>query len=236
MSIVQRIRSYLPVHGGPPYGMELKRVPPDVKVAVTHDQNPIAGIEVTVVRVDGSGPVFAGVTDELGQVSIRGLAAGEYFLAASHLGFEAGSERIEVVPAAHKTTTNHFDFAWDSDYQVRRIAGTLAGIAPGRTGNDWMDIVHPVRAVYGGVAITLRNAFGRDEYRTVSNRNGEFLIDHVPDGIFVLTIEGGEAGADGTADVTRRLVDVRSSTPRDDLPLELRETAYDHSEFELCEK
>lgn len=238
MAIVHRVRQHelLPILGGSVPCLELTRVPPDVTVSVTHDQAPIAGIEVTVVSVSSTGPVFTGVTDERGHVSIRGLATGRYFLAASHLGFEAGKEWIEVVAVPDRKTTNHFDFAWDSHYQVRRIAGTLAGIAPGRTGNDWMDIIQPVRAVYGGVAVTLRNAFGEDEYRTHSNRDGEFLIEHVPDGIYVLTIDGGEEAMSGTADVTRRLVDVKSSARRETLPLELRDSDSYRTEFELCEK
>lgn len=238
MSIIQRIRahSFLPILGISLGSMELKRVPPALTVSVTHDGAPIAGIEVTVIPVTSNGPVFTGITDARGQVNIRDLATGKYFLAASHLGFEAGKEWIDVVAAADADTTSEFHFEWNSDYQTQRIAGTLSGMAPGSTGNDWMDLVHPVKAVYGGVAITVRNAFGTNEYRTFSNRNGVFAIDDVPEGIYVLTIEGGEQGSGGTADITRRLVDVKSSAPLDRLRLELRETGSYHTEFELSEK
>lgn len=238
MRIIQSIREHaLPLlHGRSSSSTEWKRVPPDLTVAVTHDKAPIAGIEVTVVPVNSSSPVFARVTNQLGHLYIRGLASGRYLLTAAHCGFEAGKEWIEVVAAADETTTKHFNFEWNSHYRTRRIAGRLTGLAPGSTGSEWMDIVHPVRAVYGGVAITLRNAFGADEYRTHSNRDGEFLIDHVPEGIYVLTIDGGEQEIGGTADVTSRIVDVSSSETREDLPLELREKDFDHTEFELCEK
>lgn len=238
MSILQRIRAHaLPQKlGGSLGSMELKRVPPDITVAVTHDKAPIANIEVTVVPVNGAGPVFIGLTNQLGHLYIRGLASGRYLLTAAHAGFEAGKESIEVVAAADDSTINHFNFEWNSDFQTRRIAGRLTGLAPGSTGHEWMDIVHPVRAVYGGVAITLRNAFGADEYRTLSNRDGEFLIDNVPEGIYVLTIDGGEQEIGGTAEVTRRLVDVSSSQSREDLPLELREMDFERTEFDLSKK
>jgi len=54
-----------------------------------------------------------------------------------------------------------------------------------------MDIVHPNASVYPGVAIALKNAFSDDERHTISDSSGAFLIDDVPDGIYILTIAGG---------------------------------------------
>lgn len=237
MNFLERIRAHthLPILDGALHSTEWKRVPPDIGVSVTHDHAPIAGIEVAVVPVNNAGPVSSGTTDAHGDVYIRGLARGRYLLIASHIGFDAGKAWIEVVAPAEAPTIDHFCFHWDSDYQTRRVAGTLTGLAPGSTGHEWMDIAHPVRAVYGGVHVTLRNAFGTNEYRSLTDRNGQFQIDQVPDGIYVLTIEGGEQANSGTADETSRIVDVRSSAARDDLPLELRDTPAHHTEFMLHE-
>lgn len=53
--------------------------------------------------------------------------------------------------------------------------------------------------VFPGVDITLKNAFSGDEYRTVSDSTGAFLIPEVPDGVYMLTIAGGMKSLTGMA-------------------------------------
>jgi hypothetical protein len=157
--------------------MELQRVTPDLTVVVTHRKEPIAGIEVEVMPTvevkpaqseNKAQPVFSGTTDEHGSVRIRGLLPGKYWLTASHRGFDAGKEWIEVVRVPNAKAKRRFEFEWgDSIYDTRRVAGNLTGLVPGDTGNKLMDIVHPKEAVYPGVSISLRAGFFQ---RGISNR------------------------------------------------------------------
>lgn len=218
--------------------LELRQVPPDLTVVVTHRKNPIAGIKVQVVPEKTVDAVFTGATDEHGTVLIEGLMVGRYYLTASHEDFEAGKEWIEVVAVPDAKTKKRFDFQWaDWSYQTRRVAGKLTGLVPGNTGNKLMDIVHPVETVYPGVDIMLKSAFSGDEYRTVSDSTGAFLIGDVPDGIYILTIAGGMKSITGTADITRQVIDVmHTSTVGDSLPLQLRDTGCYRTEFALSDR
>jgi hypothetical protein len=217
--------------------MELRQASPDLTVVVTHRGRPIAGIEVQVVPEKSTETVFTGTTDERGTVLIAGLLVGRYHLTASHDDFDAGKEWIEVVAIPDSETKKRFEFEWaDWSYETRRVAGTLTGLVPGDTGNKLMDIVHPKEAVYSGVDITLKSAFSGEEYRTVSDSTGAFLIGDVPDGIYVLTIAGGMKSISGTADVTRQIIDVvHTKKIRKSLPLQLKDTGCYRTEFALFE-
>jgi hypothetical protein len=219
-------------------GLELRQVSPRLTVVVTHRGKRISGIRVQVVPEKSIDPVFIGTTDQRGTVLIDGLMVGRYYLTVSHEDFEAGKEWIEVVVAPGAKTKKRLDFQWaDWSYQTRRVAGTLKGLVPGNTGNKLMDIVHPIETVYPGVAITLKNAFSDDEYRTVSDSTGAFLIGDVPDGIYILTIAGGMRAITGTADITRQVIDVaHTTTDGDSLPLQLRDTGCYRTEFALTDK
>ena len=226
--------------------MALQQATPDLTVVVTHRKQPIAGIEVEVMRTvevepaqsEAKGqPVFSGTTDEHGIVRIRGLLPGKYWLTASHREFEAGKEWIEVVRVPNAKAKRRFEFEWgDSVYETRRVAGTLTGLVPADTGNKLMDIVHPNEVVYPGVSITLRGAFSKEEYRTVSDSTGFFRIDPVPDGIYILTISGGMKSIGGTADTTAMVIDLTQSANRDALPLRLRDSGCYRTEFQLDDK
>ncbi len=217
--------------------MELRQASPNLTVVVTHRGMPVAGIEVQVVPEKGTDPVFTDITDGRGTVLIVGLLVGRYHLTASHDDFEAGKEWIEVVAVPDAKTKKRFDFQWaDWSYATRSVAGTLKGLVPGDTGNKLMDIVHPRETAYPGVDITLKNAFSDEEYRTVSDSTGTFVIGDVPDGIYIMTIAGGMKSIRGTADVTRQVIDVvHTQSVRKSLPLELKDTGCYRTEFALSE-
>ena|ERR1051326_46387 len=217
--------------------MELRQVDSHLTVVVTHQGKPIAGIEIEVVPEKGTEAVFTGVTDESGTILIERLATGHYNLTASHDGFEAGKEWIDVVDAHKGKPVRRFAFEWsEGSYQVRQVAGSLTGLIPGNTGNKLMDIVHPIQTVYSGVDITLKNAFSEEEYRTVSDSAGAFFFDGVADGIYILTIAGGMKSISGTADITRHVIDVTHTANRAALPLQLQDSGCYRTEFELNEK
>jgi hypothetical protein len=217
--------------------MELRQVSPDLTIVVTHRGKPIAGIAVQVVPENSIEPVFTRDTDEHGTVLIEGLMVGRYHLTASREGFDAGKEWIEVAPVPAAKTKKRFDFQWaDWSYQTQRVAGTLTGLVPGNTGNKLMDIVHPEETAYSGVDIRLKNAFSGEEYRTISDSTGTFIIGGVPDGIYILTIAGGMKAISGMADMTKQVIDVaHAAKVRKSLPLQLKDTGCYSTEFVLSE-
>jgi hypothetical protein len=216
--------------------LELRHVSSHLTVVVTHHEKPIAGIEIEIVREGNPDPVLTSTTDSNGSVRIHGLTAGRYFLTASHEDFAAVREWIVVVAVRNAKTKKRLNIQWaDWSYPTRRVAGTLTGLVPGNSGHPLMDIVHPSSTVFPGVAITLKNAFSDDERHTISDSSGGFIIDDVPDGIYILTIAGGMKSIWGDADFTRQVIDVMRSADRDFLPLQLTNTGSG-VEFELPDK
>ena len=215
----------------------LRQASPDLTVVVNHRDRPISGIEVQVVSsAEGAEPVFTGLTDEGGTVQVKGLMEGRYILTASHGGFQAGEEWIEVVGNRSAKTIGRFVFQWaDGSYQSRRLAGTLTGLVPGDTGNAIMDLAHAKHTIYPGVAITVRSAFSEEIYRTVSDDTGSFVIEPVPDGIYILTIAGGMKSISGVAGETSQVIDLTQAVTKDHLPLRLQDIGCYRIEFAMDE-
>jgi hypothetical protein len=232
------------VHGCSLAPLQEHRVSPDLMVLVTHREKPIAGIEVTVTAIrqnsEAGGsvePVFKALTDDRGEVSIHDLSYGRYFLEATHSGLKAGTVIIEVVANPRKKREKKLVFQWaDWSYQTRSVAGTLSGLIPGDTGKPLMDLLHPKETIYPGVALVLKNAFSDEEYRTVSDSTGCFLLPNIPDGTYTLTISGGMKSISGTGEETVLVIDVDQRAPRDSLRLRLKDNGCYRTEFQLEER
>jgi len=216
--------------------LELQLVSSHLTVVVTHRQKPIAGIKIQVVPEGSPDPVLTSTTDSKGTVLVDVLAAGRYFLTASHEEIDAREEWIEVVALPNAKAKKRLNIQWaDWSYQTRRVAGTLTGLVRGDTGQPLMDILHPNATVFPGVAITLKNAFSDNDRDTISDSSGAFTFDDVQDGIYILTIAGGTKSLYGDSGVTRQVIDVTRSANRDSLPLQLKDTGIG-VDFELADK
>jgi hypothetical protein len=218
--------------------VKLRQVPSNITVKVTHLGKAIAGIGVEIIpQAEGSSPVFSAVTDNNGTVQITGLMVGKYHLIASHLGFEAGREWIEVVSEADAKTVQRLDFQWADDaWQTRSVSGLLVGMVPGDAGNRIMDLARPKETVYPGVAIILKSAFSDAEYQSLTDSTGSFFIEPVPDGIYVLTVAGGMASVYGIGEETKQVIDLNRLAHRSSLRLLLSPDGCYHNEFKLAEK
>jgi hypothetical protein len=216
--------------------LKLQQVASDFTVVATHRKNPIAGIRIEIQPKGKAERVVTEETNEAGEIRVTGLPVGEYFVSASHADIEAGTQWIEVVAVPDDKTKSRLAFEWaDWSYKTKRVAGTLTGLVPGDSGNPLMDIVHPKETIYPGVAISLRNAFGTEEYRTVSDSSGGFAFDHIPDGIYLMTIEGGMKSVNGTGAQTTLVIDLAAASSRDFLPLRLQDDGCGSVEFALRE-
>jgi len=201
---------------------------------VGHRGEPIPGVEIVVTPSPGASAVLTVSTDENGAAEIHDLPAGQYWLAASYRGIEAGRELIEVNPDAKKPK-RRFDFQWaDYAYSMRTISGRLTGLVKGNTGHPLQDLIHTQEVAHPGVLIELRNAFSDEGYRAVSDGDGMFTIDPLVPGTYILTIGGGEKSLGGqTADPTTIVVDLTASAKRRFLPLRLQDGGCGGAEYEL---
>ncbi len=214
-------------------GFQPVSVRPDFAVVVSHRNRPLTGVEVSVTPNPGASAFLTVNTDENGVVEVRDLPAGEYWLAASFRGIEAGRELIEVSLDARKPK-KRFDFQWaDDSYEMRIVSGRLTGLMKGDTGHPLQDLIHPREVAHPGIAIALQNAFSDEEYRAVSDSEGVFVISPLPLGTYILTIGGGAKSLGGqTADPTTLVIDLAASAKRDFLPLHLQDGGCGGAEYE----
>jgi phosphatidate phosphatase APP1 len=213
---------------------QVQPVRPDFVVVVSHRSKAVPGVEVVVTPSPGGSAFFEVLTDENGRAEVRDLPFGEYWVAASYRGIEAGRELIQVSRDAKKPK-KQFDFQWaDYSYEMLTVRGRLTGLVKGDTGSPLQDLIHPREVVHSGIVIALQNAFSGQEYRAVSDSDGMFVIDPLPIGTYILTISGGARSFGGqTADQTTLVVDLAPSAKRRFLPLRLRDGGCGGAEYEL---
>lgn len=191
------------------------------------------GIEV-LLAAEQSGEVSAGLSDKSGQVMVRGLAPGKYFLFAKHRGIESENRWIEVGGRSHKRI-RRFDLHW-ADYSIvtREVSGALTGRVNGNTGNKIMDVVHAREAVQPGVSLRLDDLFGDRTFSTVSDSSGAFMFGSVPMGTYLMTIAGGQPMVGSRiSEETNLVVDISQSFSRNFLPLQLKEGGCGGMGYEL---
>jgi hypothetical protein len=105
---------------------------------------------------------------------------------------------------------------------TRLVAGKLVYSKPGEGGNPIWNLIHQVQAPITGASLTLQNPLDGANYHAATDDNGAFLLPWVPDGTYVLHIEGGNAGEHGYEE-TNLLLKISSNASRDTLLLTRRE-------------
>jgi hypothetical protein len=83
-------------------------------------------------------------------------------------------------------------YRW-ADYGVpmRYVSGTLQEWQPGNGGTPIWNLAHGITAPVAGATALLENAKTREVFRSEADIEGMFGFPRVPDGIYVLHIEGG---------------------------------------------
>jgi hypothetical protein len=178
------------VSGGP----EFRR---SFAVLVKHDGKPLGGvrIEIATYVTNAAKVSFAGETGIDGKAVISNLPPGEYWLAARLLGVQIADQCFHVARRASIGAKRAVRYQWgDLVPAVRRIAGTLVDSQPGTGESRVRDLIHRVNVPVDGAALRLENALTRESFGTVSDSGGNFAFDPVPDGTYVLHVEGGNTG------------------------------------------
>lgn len=96
-------------------------------------------------------------------------------------------------------------------------------------------MLHPESVKYSGIEMKLIEVFSGNEYRTVSDGNGYFIIHPLKDGVYLMKIAGGMPSVDGTGDETTYVVDITKKASRASLPLQLKDTGCYRREFQLAD-
>jgi hypothetical protein len=198
-------------------GVEMRQ---DFVVAIRHAGKPLKGV---AVHVRGNGKEFTLFTTSEGDVRIADLPSGLYWLDAQFLGIGAAYECFHVADRPTRKAKRKLTYDWgDEAPATQRIAGRLTASQPNSSGSPLWNALHRVEVPIVGANLRLREPTNGAIYTTTSGNQGDFTFEAIPAGIYVLHIEGGNAGDRGY-DATDQLIELSAQASRSTLLLTRRE-------------
>ncbi len=172
--------------GCPGNGTEVR---PDFAVRITHQDKPLSGVTVEITGNGTKNELRSGAD---GRIYISKLSPGDYWLSAELLGISAAYTCFHVSPHASKKARKTLKFEWgDSPIGTRQIAGRLQVSQLGKGGTLVWKVRRKIDAPISNAKLTLKSPRSDAEYSTVSDSDGRFAFREIPNGIYVLQIEGG---------------------------------------------
>jgi hypothetical protein len=172
-------------------------------VTILHSGKPLSGV---AVQVSGNGKQFTVFTASEGDVQITDLPAGYYWLDAQLLGISAAYQCFHVADRPTRKAKQKLTYEWgDEAPATRQFAGRLIDSQPNKAGLPLWNVLHRVDVPIVGANLKLQNPITGAIYTTTSDSEGGFAFGTVPDGTYVLHIEGGSAGDRGY-DATDQLI------------------------------
>jgi hypothetical protein len=195
-------------------GLELRQ---DFVVTITHDDKPLSGVTVQITRNDGSSIVelFSRQTDATGKVRLSKLSPGDYWLRADLLGIIAGTECFHVSPMSSRRAKREIRFEWgDSPPAARQAAGILVHTQAGQGSSLLWNLTHHVQVPISSARLSLRTPQSNAVYTTTSDKDGNFAFGEIPEGIYVLRIEGDTASGGRSIEPANLLFRLSSSAEK----------------------
>jgi len=168
----------------------------DFVVKVTHGDKPLAGVTVVITAFGAEKTgheSFSGITASDGTARITGLAAGEYWLDAEFFGIAAGVQCFHIADRTSRKAKRKVEYEWgDLVPATRQIAGTLIDSVPaGQGGTPTWNLLHSVNVPIGEAKLKLQDPLTSAVYSTVSDADGHFSFDRIPDALYVLHVPAG---------------------------------------------
>ena len=187
------------------------------EVVFTHDGKILQGVTVKVT--DAAAKLrFSSVTPATGSHLVVSLPPGDYCLNADFLGIGAAYQCFHVSARPTRHAKRRVSYGWgDLAPATRHIAGKLIDSQSGTGGSPIWNITHRVNVPITEARLKLENAITRQIYSTLSDQNGAFTFEEVPDGTYALHLEGGGSGRDYEA--SDLLVQLSRSANRNSIDL-----------------
>lgn len=188
---------------------------PTFTILVTHDDKPLAGVTFDIVSKGAK--QFSGTTDEKGIVRIQTLPPGLYWLSGDMLGTGVVYTCFHVSGKPSKKARTDLTYTWGDDASATsRIAGRLLDSQPAKGGTPIWNLTHRVDVPITRATLTLRDPFTHAVYSTTSDQDGHFSFEGLPNGIYVLHLEG--SSPDGhTYDPSDLEIELTSGAKRGEL-------------------
>src|SRR5260370_4001423 len=153
-------------------------------VTVTHEDKPLPGVSV---QITGNSDVaghqsFSELTGADGTAHFASLPPGDYWIKADLLGIESGYECFHINSFASRNAQKTRRYEWgDMAPAIRQAVGRLVDSQPGKGGNPLENLLHRVDVPIAGARLELRQPFMGTVYTTISDANGYFAFDQVPE-------------------------------------------------------
>jgi len=197
---------------------------PGFAVKLTHDGQPLAGVHVDVVTQAGNEKQFSDVTGPDGTVYVTNLPAGEFWLNAEYFGVSAAYQCFHIENHPSRKAKKRLTFDW-GDYApaTRQVAGKLIDSQPGQGGTPLWNMTHRVDTPIRGAAMNLKNALTGVVYSGTSDDTGAFSFPTIPNGTYVLHIDGATIKSGRGYDATDVVIDVSAKARGQSLLLTNRE-------------
>jgi hypothetical protein len=190
-------------------------VRPTFTISVTHGYKPLAGVSFHLVAKGAE--QFSGVTDDKGAVHVPKLPPGLYWLNGEILGTGVAYTCFHVSGKPSKKAKARLSYTWgDEAPATTRIAGRLVVSQPAKGGTAIWNLTHRVDVPLAAASLTLRDPVSQAVHMTTSDKDGHFSFEGLPNGTYVLHIEGGSA--DGfTYDPADSVIELANSANRSEL-------------------
>lgn len=190
-------------------------VRPDFMISVTHADRPLAGVGFHILA-NGTDR-FSGTTDESGLIRVPKLRPGLYWLKGEILGTGVVETCFHISKKPSRKAKTRLTYTWgDEAPATTRIAGRLVVSQPAKGGTPIWNLTHRVDSPLETARLTLHDPVTHAVYMTTSDKDGRFSFEGLPNGTYVLQIEGGNA--DGfTYDPTDEVVELANSVKRSEL-------------------
>lgn len=120
---------------------------------------------------------------------------GDYWLNVELLGINAAYHCFHVARRSSRKAKGLLTYEWgDLAPAMRRVSGTLVDAQPGTGSTPLWNIIHRVSVPISSATLRLQNAITPEAFSTKSDDRGEFAFNLIPNGTYVLHIEGGTTG------------------------------------------
>jgi hypothetical protein len=202
----------------------------DFVVDVTHDGKPLKGVTVLITKYGGEeagSKLFSATTASDGTVHVADLPAGVYWLDAELLGITAGSQCFHIGNRTSRKAKRKVTYEWgDLAPAIRQVAGRLIDSQPGQGGSPLWNQFHRVEGPISEARLRLQDALSDGVYSTLSNSEGHFSFSSIPNGIYVLHVEGGTAPGGRGIESSDHLIRLSGNAKGDTLLLSHRDAGF----------
>src|SRR5579859_40764 len=194
---------------------------PTFAILVTHADKPMAGVTFHIVAKGTER--FSGITDEHGTVHVGRLAPGEYWLNGDLLGTGVVYTCFHVSVKPSRREKRKLSYAWgDEAPSTTRIEGILIDSQPGKGGTPIWNLIHRIDVPIIGASLKVQDPITGAAYVARSDQNGKFSFEALPNGTYVIHIEGGMA-SDRGYDATDKVISIDASATRNWLEFKRRD-------------